>query len=200
MTGLHLDDVVVEGGDLREAFLARGGGELGVDAFRLVKFVLGGDAEVFDEVPFLLERVACGDVYVLHLFFLGLLDEGVEHPRVVELVEDDLVHELGELLVALHPRAVFDELIARARLAFAGVGAGEVEISFAVFQFHDVLRWSFERRMPISRAFYTRLRACGTGAVPWEGRASPHDVSRPRRENARDACEAGALRALRESV
>lgn len=71
VTALNLHDVLVQAGNLGEAFLLRGFGVLGVYELVLVTLVLRRKPQVFGQIPFLLERIAACDVDVLDLLLLG---------------------------------------------------------------------------------------------------------------------------------
>lgn len=101
--------------------------------------VFGGEGEVVRQIPFFLERISCGDVDVVDLLLARLLNEGVQESCVIKFVVHDFVHRIGECVVALIARAVFDKLVSDVRLRFADVGACEILIGFAVLKFHMLL-------------------------------------------------------------
>lgn len=131
-------DVVEQPRDIRESLFFGYARIFGVDAFRLVALVLGGEEQVIRKIPLHSERIAGRDVDIVDSLFARGLNERIEHTRVVELLIYDGVEHLRYVLISLLTRAVLDILIPVLRHALAGKSLGEIFIRFAFYKFHKM--------------------------------------------------------------
>lgn len=121
MAGFHLYDVLVKFRDFGETLFSCGLCVFGIDESGFVALILRRKTQVFKQIPFFFEWIAACNVDILNLFFFGLLNESIEHSCVIEFVVNDFVDEFGEVFVAVHASAVFDEFVTGSRLTFAGI-------------------------------------------------------------------------------
>ena len=75
VAGFNLNNVFKKPRDIIESFLFRGFNKFGIDFFRLVFFVFRGKCKVIEEIPFLFEREARGNIDVFDDVFVGGLQE-----------------------------------------------------------------------------------------------------------------------------
>ena len=75
VAGFNLNKVFKKPCDILESFLFRGFHKFGIDSFRLVFFVFRGKCKVVEEIPFLFEREARGNIDVFDDVFVGGLQE-----------------------------------------------------------------------------------------------------------------------------